>query len=126
MNHEKVKKHKEVNNVVIYTRPEVLLHKMGMGYNPNDESDMAFGINCEFYWTLNNRPNNIEKVYFATKGYIIGYFKVIECDEEEETFSWEASSWTLLEEPIPTKHFQGFKYARTIIELIEQGEEKKE
>ena len=110
-------------DIIIYTRPEVLLHKMGMGYNPDDESDTAFGVNCEFYWVLNNRPNNIEKVYFATKGYIIGYFKVIECEEGEDDFSWNANSWTLLEEPIPTTHFQGFKYANKVSELIDQKEE---
>lgn len=100
-----------MTSIIIYTRPEVLLHKMGMGYNPDDESDMAFGTNCEFIWTLNNRPNNIRRVYFATKGYILGYFKVEECEEDDENFSWVANSWTLLEEPIPTKSFQGFKYA---------------
>lgn len=98
-------------SIIIYTRPEVLLHKMGMGYNPDDESDMAFGTACEFYWTLSFRPNNIKKVYFATKGYIIGYFKVEECEEDDEDFSWYADSWTLLDEPIQTKSFQGFKYA---------------
>ncbi len=100
-----------MTDIIIYTRPEVLLHKMGMGYNPDDESDIAFGTYCEFFWTLNNRPNNIEKVYFATKGYIIGYFKVEECEDDDEDFTWYANSWTLLEEPIPTKSFQGFKYA---------------
>lgn len=112
-------------NIIIYTRPEVLLHKMGMGYNPDDEEDMAFGVNCEFYWILNNRPNNIKKVYFATKGYIIGYFKVKECVDSDDDFSWVANSWTLLEEPIPTNHFQGFKYANKVPELIEQKEEVK-
>jgi len=70
--------------------------------------------------------NNIKKVYFATKGYIIGYFKVIECEEGENDFSWCADSWTLLEDPILTKPFQGFKYARNVPLLIEQGEEVKE
>ncbi|MBI4029344.1 MAG: hypothetical protein HY376_03180 [Candidatus Blackburnbacteria bacterium] len=111
------------NNIVIYTKPEILLHKMGMGYNPDDEEDEAFGTNCEFYWRLNNRPDNIEKVYFATRGYIIGYFEVIECDEGDSYLSWEAKSWTLLEEPIQTSHFRGFKYANKVPELIKQGEE---
>lgn len=114
---------KEINNIIIYTRPEVLLHKMGMGYNPDDEEDMGFGVNCEFYWTLRKRPNNIEKVYFATKGYIIGYFIVEECTEDDDDFSWYANSWVLLEEPIQTTHFQGFKYARNVSELKEYEEQ---
>lgn len=113
-----------VNNIIIYTRPEVLLHKMGMLPNPDDKEDMAFGKRCDFFWTLNNRPNNIDKVYFATKGCIIGYFRVNECEDDENDFSWTAESWAVLEEPIPTKSFQGFKYANKIPELIEQGEEK--
>jgi len=106
-----------MTDIIIYTRPEVLLHKMGMGYNPDNETDLAFGTQCSFYWTLNNRPDNIEKVYFATKGCIIGYFEVDECNEGDEDFSWYANTWTLLEEPIPTKHFQGFKYADKVEEL---------
>lgn len=115
----------EKNNIVIYTRPEVLLHKMGMGYNPDDEEDMAFGLHCEFYWRLDKRPENIERVYFATKGFIIGYFDVSECDEGDSDVSWFAKDWHLLDEPILTSHFQGFKCARNVKELIEQGEEKK-
>ena len=112
------------NNIVIYTRPEVLLHKMGMGYNPDDESDMAFGVRCEFVWQLNNRPDNIKKVYFATKGFIIGFFIVEECEEDFDEVSWCANTWKLLEEPILTKPFQGFKYANKVPEIIEQGEEE--
>ena len=112
------------NNIIIYTKPEVLLHKLGMFPNPNDDEDMAFGKNIRFYWMLNNCPDNVEKVYFATKGYIIGFFKVIDQDDEE--LKWNCDDWTLLEEPIPTTHFQGFKYARNVPELIELGEEKEE
>ena len=100
-----------MTNIIIYTRPEVLLHKMGMLPNPDDSSDLAFGTDCEFFWTLNNRPEKIERVYFATKGFIIGYFKVEECEEDDMDFTWYANSWTLLDEPISTKSFQGFKYA---------------
>ncbi len=110
------------NNIVIYTKPEILLHKMGMFPNPNDDEDMAFGKDLDFFWVLNNAPDNIKKVYFATKGYIIGYFQVER--QEDEEIEWNSSTWTLLEEPIPTTHFQGFKYARNIPELIDFGEEK--
>lgn len=106
-------------DIIIYTRPEVLLHKMGMGYNPDDKSDEAFGTDCEFFWSLRNRPDNINRVFFATKGYIIGYFNVEECEDDDEDFTWYANTWTLLGEPIPTKSFQGFKYADKISELNE-------
>jgi len=102
-------------DIIIYTRPEVLLHKMGMLPNPDDKSDMAFGTDCQFYWELNKVPEDLEKVYFATKGYIVGYFEVV--DLAEYNFDFEASSWTLLKKPIPTKAFQGFKYADKVPEL---------
>ena len=110
-------------DIIIYTRPEVLLHKMGMGINPDDESDLAFGTDCDFFWTLKNRPNDIKRVYFATKGFIIGYFEVDECEEDDEDFSWCANSWTLLGEPIHTKSFQGFKYANKVEGLYDYTEE---
>ena len=98
-----------MTDIIIYTRPEVLLHKMGMLPNPDDKSDLAFGTDCQFYLDLRNIPKDLEKVYFATKGFIIGYFEVVDIDDD--SFEFEASSWTLLKEPIPTKSFQGFKYA---------------
>ncbi len=104
-----------MTNIIIYTRPEVLLHKMGMLPNPDDESDDVFGTDCQFYWDLKNVPEDLEKVYFATKGFIIGYFEVVDIDDG--SFEFEASSWTLLKEPIPTKSFQGFKYADKVPKL---------
>ncbi len=113
-----------MTDIIIYTRPEVLLHKMGMLPNPDDLSDDAFGTDCQFYWDLKNVPENLEKVYFATKGFIIGYFEVIDIDRYDGSFEFEASSWTLLKEPIPTKSFQGFKYADKVPELCKLAEEK--
>ena len=48
------------NNIVIYTKPEVLLHKLGMFPNPNDDEDMAFGKNIRFYW-MNITEKEIKK-----------------------------------------------------------------
>ena len=98
-------------NIIIYTKPERLLHKMGMLPVP-EEADEAFGTDLEFYWRFEREIKNVDKIkriYFATKGFIIGYFKVNEYDDGE--FMFNADSWTLLEEPIETKSFQGFKYA---------------
>lgn len=92
---------------------------MGMLPFP-DEADMAFGTDCRFYWRLERKPKDaekIEKIYFATKGFIIGYFEVIDWDDYD--FEFEASSWTLLKEPIETKQFQGFKYTDNVKELTE-------
>ncbi len=112
-----------MTDIIIYTRPEVLLHKMGMLPNPDDEDDDAFGTDCQFYWDLRNVPQDLERVYFATKSFIIGYFEVI--DIHEGYFEFEASSWKLLGEPISTKSFQGFKYADKVLGLKE-GKEHEE
>ena len=110
-----------MNDIIIYTKPERLLHKMGMLPVP-EEADDAFGKNCRFYWRIEREikdADKIERVYFATKGFIIGYFKVIDYDDYQ--FEWEASSWTLLDDPIETKSFQGFKYADKVPELAVKG-----
>ena len=96
---------------------------MGMLPNPDDVYDNAFGTDSIFYWELNNLPTevleNLDKVYFATRKYIIGYFRVCDVDMDNN-FEFRANSWTLLKEPIPTKSFQGFKYADKVSELNSQ------
>jgi len=116
-----MKMDKENNDIIIYTKPERLLHKMGMLPVP-EEADDAFGKDCIFYWRLEREIKNadkIKKIYFATKGFIIGYFEVIGLDEYD--FEFRASSWTLLDDPIETKQFQGFKYANNVPELNEEN-----
>ena len=89
-------------DIVIYTTPETLEHKKGAdGYE-------------EYYWSLSNPPRKLnvgDRIFFAVKGNIVGSF---ECKEfnpyNEETICWHKDSWKELDKPIPTKHFQGFKY----------------
>jgi len=106
-----------MTDIIIYTKPETLLHKMGM-LPDMDNADDAFGKWCRFYWRIEREikdADKIERIYFATKGFIIGYFEVIDYADYE--FEWAADSWTLLDNPIETKSFQGFKYADKVPEL---------
>lgn len=90
-------------DIVIYTTPEKLEHKKGAdGY-------------AEYYWHLSKIPKNFkvrERIYFATEGFIRGYFICSEFNNNsEETLCWYAKSWTPINS-IPCKSFQGFKYMR--------------
>lgn len=88
-------------NIAIYTTPETLEYKKG-----------ATGFE-EFFWHFWNPPKKLkvgEKIYFATKGFIRGYFI---CNYisyiSDETVCWNKNTWKDVE-PIPCKPFQGFKY----------------
>lgn len=106
---------REVNkmtSIIIYTTPEKLLHKQGRLKGDPDHSDIG-----EYYWELSRQPKRLQasdKIYFATKGTIKGYFEIEELDMED-TFqiSFYADSWKDIK-PIPIIHFQGFKYADKI------------
>lgn len=103
-------------DIVICTNSEVLEHKKGRGL---------------YFWAMRRFPkrlleNEIEddtqpcakspvdtygKIYFAVKGFVVGYFEMIEVNEESnETIVWSGNSWTLLEKPILCKSFRGFRY----------------
>lgn len=94
--------------IVIYTTPEKLLHKQGKLENDSDHS--KYGI---YFWSLRNTPKDyeiIDKIYFATKGFIRGYFEIEDIDNGLECqIEFHCSTWKEIE-PIPCKHFQGFKY----------------
>ena len=107
----------EIYDIIVYTKPERLLHKMGMLPFP-DEADDAFGTDCVFYWRIERDIPNADKIrrlYFAVKGFIIGYFPV---DRDEYDFEFMGSEWTLLDDPIETKSFQGYKYVKNVPELV--------
>ena len=98
----------EMTDIIIYTTPEKLLHKQDKLENDEDKSDGG-----DYYWEFRATPNTLgcgEKVYFATKGFIRGFFIVEEIDIDYNTIGWNAKTWKDIK-PIPIKHFQGFKYA---------------
>ena len=108
-----------MTDIIIYTTKEKLNHKKGL-----KKGEEKFK---EFYWTFSELPKKIEqgdKVYFATKGLIKGYFIINDINKNplyyahvpENNIIWGCNSWKDIE-PIPTKSFQGFKYADKVLEL---------
>ena len=94
-------------DIIIYTTPPVLEHKQG---KKKGEEDFE-----EFYWQMHKRCDVDvgDKIYFATKGFIRGYFTITDIeggeDCDEWNINWFANSWKDIE-PMPQKPFQGFKY----------------
>jgi len=112
-----------MTDIIIYTTEEKLNHKKGL-----QKGEEAFE---EFYWTFKSLPKKLEigdKVYFAIKGFIRGYFIVNDinksplyfADVPENNIIWNKNSWVELKEKIPTKSFQGFKYVDKVEELNEK------
>jgi len=110
-------------DIIIYTMPEKLLHKQGK--LPDDEDYSETG---DYYWSFAHFPKEVEKgdkVYFATKGFIRGYFiiKDIDFEGDGEAIIFNCDSWkdidtlNYLNSIIPCKPFQGFKYADKVEEL---------
>lgn len=106
-----------MTDIIIYTSPETLLHKQDKLDDDCDKSDTG-----KYFWEFSRFPKRInkgDKVYFATKGFIRGYFIVWEIGYDgEDTLTFESESWVDIK-PIPTKSFQGFKYADKVKELNE-------
>lgn len=106
-----------MSDICIYTTPEKLLHKQGKLENDSDHSESG-----EYYWQLGKLPKKLKewnKIWFATKGFIRGYFIVdrIEYRESVELI-FNCNSWRDLPDfqDYPIKHFQGFKYIDAINE----------
>ena len=95
-----------MTDIVIYTTPEKLLHKQDKLEDDDDKSEDGF-----YYWQLYNKPKGLkegDKIYFATKGFVRGYF-IVESIDKWNDIRFESKTWKDIE-PIPTNHFQGFKY----------------
>jgi len=94
-------------SIIIYTTEKTLNHKKGL---KEGEEDIT-----QFYWHLKRCPSKIEdedRIYFATKGLIRGSFFISDIDDSDECdIEFSCESWEDLDKPIPTKSFQGFKYA---------------
>ncbi len=106
-----------MTSIIIYTTKEKLLHKQDKLKNDEDKSDCG-----TYYWdfqALPKRLNEEDKLYFAVKGFIVGYFLIQEILPYGESYAevpdnsiiFQSKTWVDLKEPIPTKSFQGFKYA---------------
>lgn len=111
-----------MTSIIIYTTEESLIHKKGL-----KKGERKFK---EFYWTFPRLPKRLEqgdRVYFATKGFIKGFFIVNDISEDplpyadvpENNIIWACNTWKDIK-PIPTKSFQGFKYADKVEELNEK------
>jgi len=113
-------------DIIIYTTKEKLLHKQDKLEGDIDKGD--YGI---YYWEFSRFPKSItkeDKIYFAIEGFIVGYFEILDMNTGEicgsqdplgipdNSISWFANSWKEIK-PIPTKSFQGFKYANKVSEL---------
>jgi len=92
-------------DVVIYTNPHRLELKQGkLNYN-------------EFCWTFTDgyEPRTcpiIERLFFAVKGFVVGYFKTGYTRGEEpyhNSIAFDPDSWQDIE-PVPVKVFRGFRY----------------
>ena len=113
-----------MTDIIIYTIESTLEHKKG-----HKKGEEHFK---EFFWNFSRFPKRIErgdKVYFATNGLIRGYFIInsINCDVRDDvcqdpmgipdnSICWSKDSWVNID-LIPTKSFQGFKYADKVEEL---------
>ena len=109
-----------MTSIIIYTTKEKLLHKQDKLKGDKDKSDCGI-----YYWEFSRFPKRItndDKIYFATEGFIRGYFEILDMNTPElfgsqdpmgipsDSISWKSSSWKDIN-PIPCTHFQGFKYA---------------
>ena len=95
-----------MTNIIIYTTEETLNHKKGLKKGEEDYT--------HFFWELSKVPkklNDCERNYFATEGFIKGYFVIEDLDVSYGCkIEWNPASWKNIK-PIPTKSFQGFKYS---------------
>jgi len=118
-----------MDDIIIYTTEESLSHKQDKLEGDSDKSNCGM-----YYWTFSRLPSRLKnflelkgrpKVYFATKGIIRGYFEIADVLETGNPFAgvpansitWLSKTWKDIK-PIPTKSFQGFKYADKVPELF--------
>ena len=97
-----------MTDICIYTTGDVLLHKQGKLPDDDDYSEEGF-----YYWHLPRTPKKLkagDKIYFAVKGYIRGYFEVERIEEDDGCdIEFYSESWKEID-PVTITHFQGFKY----------------
>jgi len=98
--------------IIIYTTGEKLLHKQGKLPDDDDWAEDGY-----YYWHLRGVPRKLkvgDRIYFAVKGYIRGYFIVEDIDDSDECeIEFDSTSWKDIKpnDQLSCKSFQGFKYA---------------
>lgn len=105
-----------MTSIIIYTTKEKAKRKTGR------KGGVA-------YWTFQGRPRRFEQgediVFLAHSGHIQGYFRAEECwcyagkRIPDNAVKFRPYGWVELDEKVPTKSFQGFKYADKVPELTE-------
>ena len=101
-------------DIIVYTTPDKLKHKCGLL-----EDDVDHSPTGDYFWRLPKMPREImagDRIYFATQGFIRGYFIIKEINFIEGII-FNCSSWVDIITPIKIVHFQGFKYAKNVVGL---------
>jgi len=100
-----------MSDIVVYTNPTTLENKKDLGFE-------------ECSWKFKRFPRDVlpnNKIYFATRGMVRGYFFITRIDRKRKMVFWEPKSWKepkrlfLFKEKTPCKFFGGFRYAETVI-----------
>jgi len=91
-----------ITDIVIYTYRAMLEHSKGA------DGGQKYSWH---QWRSPEHFNVGDRIYFASEGYVQGYFICEELNPgQRETIVWDKNSWHELEEKIPTRNFRGFKY----------------
>ena len=111
--------------IVVYVLAEVLEHKKRDGKRSEGRfcywslgkrvPRKLFGIGtvdaCQDDAVIELEKESKVRLYFATKGFICGFFDVHEISVDLNELRFYSETWTPIK-PIPQKPFQGFKYLK--------------
>lgn len=88
--------------ILVFTSNEVLEHK---------KRDGKFSEGNECWWSLPRLPKQkVDRLYFAVKGQVKGYFKIEVLDDLRKELIFNSETWTPLEEGEILKPSQGWRY----------------
>ena len=113
-----------MTSIIIYTTGDKLLHKQGK--LPDDDD---FSEEGRYYWHLSRTPKKLDendKIYFAVKGYVRGYFKIEDIEEDDDgcDITFHSNSWIDILPQVEVTHFQGFKYVNEEYKVLLKDAEK--
>lgn len=88
--------------ILFFTTNEVLEHK---------KRDGKFSEGNECWWSLTKFPKHkVDRIYFAVKGQVKGYFKIALLDKDANELIFNSETWTPLEEGEILKASQSWRY----------------